>query len=338
MMSFSPNFSHIYVEKDAYGYHLTDLAISKFQKSSVIEVNHYKDIFNRSKQDFQVQKRAMKLILAKKTDPFIYNSSYMVQEYGTPNTYYNTPLLNCLYNCDYCFLQGMYDSGNMVLFVNEKDFMDAIDQRLLKPKDPANKTVVSISYNTDLLAMENIFPLTRNWINYAKNKKNLIIEIRTKSALFSSIKDMRPNDSIILSWTLSPQIICDKYESSAPPLSNRLKAAKEAIDMGWTVRLCFDPILIIKGWRVHYSELLNMIFKEINGESLRDITFGVFRMNKDYFKRVRKREPDSDIFYRNYKLENNFFTENKINRIYAMDYLKRVASKYISNEKILTWN
>ena len=143
-MSFLPNFSHIYVEKDAYGYYLTDLAISKFQKSSIIEVNHYKDIFNRSKQDFQVQKRTMKLILAKKTEPLLYNSPYMVQEHGTPNTYYNTPLLNCLYNCDYCFLQGMYDSGNMVLFVNEKDFMDAIDQRLLKPKDPANKTVVSI--------------------------------------------------------------------------------------------------------------------------------------------------------------------------------------------------
>ena len=337
-MSFSPNFSHIYVEKDAHGYYLTDLAISKFQKSSIIEVNHYKDIFNRSKQDFQVQKRAMKLILAKKTHPLIYNSSYMVQEYGTPNTYYNTPLLNCLYNCDYCFLQGMYDSGNMVLFVNEKDFMDAIDKRLLKPKDPANKTVVSISYNTDLLAMENIFPLTRNWINYASNKKNLIIEIRTKSALFSSIKDMRPNDSTILSWTLSPQIICDKYESSAPPLSNRLKAVKEAIDMGWSVRLCFDPILMIKDWRLYYSELITMIFRDISGESLRDITFGVFRMNKDYFNRVRKREPDSDIFYRNYKLENNYFTETKINRIDAINYLRRVASEFISNDKILTWN
>ena len=123
MNSLKPNFSHIYLEKGAEEYSLTKLALDKFSKSKIIIIDHYKDFFNRSNQDFQVQKLSMNLILAKKSSPFLYPASEMVQEFGTPNVFYNTPILNCLYNCDYCFLQGMYNSGNMVLFVNEFDLI-----------------------------------------------------------------------------------------------------------------------------------------------------------------------------------------------------------------------
>ena len=87
----------------------------------------------------------MKLILAIKREPLLYGGSSMIQDYMTPNVYYNTPILNCLYNCDYCFLQGMYDSGNLVVFVNEQDMMDAIDARVSDPKDSSKPTVESIS-------------------------------------------------------------------------------------------------------------------------------------------------------------------------------------------------
>ena len=112
----------------------------------------------------------------------------------------------------------MYDSGNLVVFVNDQEMMGAIDERVSNPLDPSKPTVISISYNTDLLAMENILPLCRRWINYVKGKKDTIIEIRTKSALFNTISDMNPIDNVILSWTLSPESICRQYEAAAPPL------------------------------------------------------------------------------------------------------------------------
>ena len=175
-----PSFSHIYVEKKVRDLPLTKLALSKFSDSNVIWVDHYKDVFNRSGQDFQSQKFSMNLILAKKTKPFLYPASDLVQNFDNPNIYYNTPVLNCIYNCDYCFLQGMYNSGNIVVFVNENEFRKSIKDALLVPKDPTKPTIVSISYNTDLLAMENILPLTRRWIEFAKKNINLNIEIRTK--------------------------------------------------------------------------------------------------------------------------------------------------------------
>jgi len=336
--SLKPNFSHIYLEKGAEEYSLTKLALDKFSKSKIIIIDHYKDFFNRSNQDFQVQKLSMNLILAKKSSPFLYPASEMVQEFGTPNVFYNTPILNCLYNCDYCFLQGMYNSGNLVLFVNENDFMSSIQKKLISLKTSSDPMIVAISYNTDIMAMENILPLTARWIEFAKKMKGLIIEIRTKSALFSLIQNIKPSDKIILSWTLSPEIICSKHESSSPPFMSRLNSAKNALENGWPVRLCFDPIILFDGWFQIYKNFFQLVFSEIDPKKIRDITVGVFRMNKDFFKRVKKRETTSPLYYSDYTIENNTVTIEKTIRDESLNKVKDILLKYLPEYKILIWN
>ncbi len=311
--------------------------MKNFSKRKIIWINHYKDIFNRVGQDFQSQKTSMNLILAKKTPPFLYPASDMVQEFDTPNVFYNTPVLNCIYNCEYCFLQGMYPSGNLVVFVNEDDLKNAIDMKLNDPIDPLKPTVVSVSYNTDLLAMENIMPLTRSWVEYAGTKKDLIIEIRTKSALFPAIKDLDVVKNVILSWTLSPQIICDRYEYTAPPLKSRIRAVKQALAHGWPVRLCFDPVLLVDNWYEVYTEFFNQLFLEIQKDQLIDVTLGVFRMNKDYYKRIRKRDTRSDLYYRDYSVEGNTVAVNKKERVDALHKLRSHLNNFLPIKKILVW-
>ena len=69
MINYQSKFSHIYVEDQVRDLALSKLVLKKFKNSEIIQIRHYKDIFNRTNQDFQVQKRTMKLILAKKTGP-----------------------------------------------------------------------------------------------------------------------------------------------------------------------------------------------------------------------------------------------------------------------------
>ena len=52
MKNFQPNFSHIYIERNAMDYPLAQIALSKFPKAKFVEIEHYKDIFNRSKRIF----------------------------------------------------------------------------------------------------------------------------------------------------------------------------------------------------------------------------------------------------------------------------------------------
>ena len=45
-------------------------------------------------------------------------------------------MLNCIYDCKYCFLQGMFNSANYLVFVNYQDFflqlMKLLKQILIK--------------------------------------------------------------------------------------------------------------------------------------------------------------------------------------------------------------
>ena len=298
---FLPDFSHIYIESKAQGFNLTKKCIRNFPKAKIIEISDYKSIFNRPRQDFQTQKQSMKLILAIKKPPYIYKGTDILQDGGYKNFYYNTPMLNCLYNCSYCFLQGMYSSANIVVFVNEIDMQDAVKNEIVKRVHKEQPLMLSISYNTDLMAFENILPITKNWIQFAKLNLDLNLEIRTKSGLYHSIKYIESSDQIVLAWTLSPDKVVRKYELNTPPLSKRISAIKLALKDGWKVRLCFDPILYYNNWENDYLELFNKVKSSLNLDQVLDITVGTFRMSNDYFNRIRKSKPNSGLFYQNYK-------------------------------------
>ena len=338
MKILQPKFSHIYIEEEAHEYSLSDTILRKFPNASIINIKHYKDVFNRSGQDFQTQKKSMNLILAKKKPPFLYPITDMVQGNHMPGFFYTTPMLNCLYNCEYCFLQGMYPSGNIVIFVNQDDFHDAIKLELNQNKVSKEVVTVSISYNTDLLAMENLFPITKSWIKFGSESKNLMLEIRTKSSNFKPLDIIDSNQNVLLSWTISPEEVSKSYEHLAPPLHQRISAIKSAIDKGWKVRLCFDPIMNIENWEKIYSEFFIHIFQTLKPKILHDVTMGTFRMNKDYFNRIKRRNPESDIYYSEYVNEKNTVALPKNIRSHIMEKLKQELSKYILPKKILVWD
>ena len=262
--NFLPDFSHIYVESSAKDHPLTKACLTRFPKAAVVDVQDYKSIFNRPNQDFQIQKKSMKLILAVKKPPFIYKGTGILQDGGFKNFYYNTPILNCLYNCDYCFLQGMYPSANLVVFVNQEEMESAVITKLKQRPYPHEPMMLSISYNTDLLAFENILPMTRAWINFAKQHPELQLEVRTKSALFSAIDEMVPTDQVLLAWTLSPEKVVKANELNTPPLTKRLAAVRSAMEKGWKVRICFDQVMIYYGRESEYKALIDNVKSKLD--------------------------------------------------------------------------
>ena len=292
------SFSHIYVEKEALDYPLTKTILQKFNSSIVLEINHYKDFFCRTNQSFNMKKKAQKLILAVKKDELIYQGSELCHNFGYDNFFYTSNIYNCIFDCSYCYLQGMYSSGNIVVFVNIEDFFIEAT-KLLNTKD---NLFIAVSYDTDILALESIIPITNKWLDFVKNHPNITIEIRTKSVNYKSISNIKPLDNAILAWTLSPNIIIDKYEKYTPSLENRIKCIKEAMLDGWKVRLCFDPIIKIDSWENVYSEFFNYVFSKIDTQNLLDVSLGVFRMPSDFLKRIRKSRHDSELIF--YPFEN----------------------------------
>ncbi len=326
---FNPYFSHIYVEKEAFDYPNCQAILSHFINSKIIEINHYKDVFCRSHQNFYLQKQSPNLILAVKKENLIYKGAKFCDDFGNENFYYTSSMMNCIYNCEYCYLQGMYPSANIVIFVNLEDIFLEIDKLLTH-----NSIYLCISYDTDILALESILGYGAKWVQFAKQRPNLKIELRTKSTGFNLLPDKKPCNNIILAWTLSPDLLVKNYEDKTPSLLSRLKSAKTAIDLGWQVRLCFDPLLYIENWQENYQELIKTVFLTLPKDKILDISIGVFRVSSDYLKVMRKQRPASTILNYPFTTENRICTypqELSQNMVY---YVYNLISCYISREKI----
>jgi spore photoproduct lyase len=321
------NFSHIYIEKNAVNYRITKEILSKFPKSELIYIDNYKNIFSRPNQDIVAQKKSKKIILAIKTDSFYYKNPDVCHNFGFKNSYYSSCLLNCIYDCHYCFLQGMYNSSNIVIFVNLEDYFSKI-REILKTQ----KIHLSISYDTDLLALENITGYCEKWINFAKINPKLTIEIRTKSINTTFLKNISSSKNIIFAWSISPEIISKKYEPNTASFEKKLSSIKYVLDNNWPVRLCFDPIIQIENYLDIYDNFFKKVFNVIDSEKIYDVSIGSFRMPKDYLKCIKRSNLNSDLIYYPYILKNNNYMYK--NHDLIIKSIEDILLKYINKNKI----
>ncbi len=297
---FFKSFSHIYVEERILEHPNTVRILEKFPNAIQIKTKHYKNVFNAKSQDFRSQKNSTKLILAKKEDQFLYPGSGFSPSFGAENFYYNTLALNCIYDCEYCYLQGMYSSANLVIFVNTEDFFTATKDFLEKHKS----LYLCISYETDLLALESILGYCKEWIEFGGRNENLTLELRTKSTSFSQISHLKPNSNTILAWSLNPMPIWKEWEKKTPSPLARMKSMTEAIEKGWRVRLCLDPLLFLPEWKEVYSEFIQTLKAEVPLDKIPEICLGVFRINADFLQKMRSENENSALLWYPFNISN----------------------------------
>lgn len=65
-MCYNTRFSHIYVERRIRNHPRTEQILLRFPQAQIVEIEHYKDVFNRHGQDGVRQHQAQALILAEK--------------------------------------------------------------------------------------------------------------------------------------------------------------------------------------------------------------------------------------------------------------------------------
>ncbi len=323
--------SHIYVEKAAMEYARTKQILSHFKHAEIIEIDHYKDVFCRRGQKYVLQHKAQNLILAVKTGTLIYPGAPVCQSFGSDHFYYTSCIMNCIYDCEYCYLKGMYPSGNLVVFVNLEDVFDAVKELLKK-----HPVYLCVSYDTDLGALASVTGYMQEWAAFAKEQENLKIEIRTKCANLP-FPDLKPSPQVIYAFTLSPQTVIDAYEHGTPSLTERIACARQAAEDGFTIRLCFDPVLYCPDWKMHYESMLSCVFAEIDAGKLLDVSVGTFRVSQDYLKKMRKNEPDSAVVQFPYQNTDGVYQYPKVLAEEMEQFLTEQLKKKVPVENIFLW-
>lgn len=329
---FAEHFSHIYVENEARDYPMTREILSRFSGSEIIPVERYKDVFDRPRQSFLLQKQAPALILAVKHGRLIYPGAKVCQSFGNPHFFYTSNIINCVYDCEYCYLQGMYPSANIVFFVNIEDFFNEADALL-----DEHPVYLCISYDTDLPALEGIAGFVGRWTEFAVSRPDLKIELRTKSAYVPVFKGLSAPKNIIYAWTLSPDAVTDLFEHKTPSLDARLKAVRAAVSSSCTVRLCFDPMIYIRDYKRIYSEFYAKVFGSINADDILDVSLGLFRISAEHLKPMRKSRASLVTSYP-YTNTGGVCSYDKAKADEMLSFARSELSKYIEPQRIFEFS
>ena len=293
---YQEHFQHIYVEEALLQSPDVERILQKFPKAKVILIKHYKDVFNRKKQGRLAQSRSRKLILAKKEGQRLYDGAVVCQDFSESHFCYTSLLMNCPFHCAYCYLQGMYPSSNLVMFLNLEDYF-ADCRKWIAEK---GSLYLCISYDTDLLAMEGVYPYVEEFARFLNQENALRIEVRTKAGgegLWRKMQrlplSLEGRKRMIFAFTLSPEEIIEEAEEGSARLSSRIFAIQKALEEGYLVRLCFDPMIYHPRWKELYGDLLQEVFEKIPMEQIHDCSVGSFRISESYLKAMGKALPSS---------------------------------------------
>ena len=338
---YQEHFRHIYVEEALLQSPETKGILQKFPKAKVIPIKHYKDVFNRKKQGRLAQSHSRKLILAKKEGQRLYDGAVVCQDFSESHFCYTSLLMNCPFHCAYCYLQGMYPSSNLVMFLNLEDYF-ADCRKWIAEK---GSLYLCISYDTDLLAMEGIYPYVEEFARFLNQENALRIEVRTKAGgegLWRKMQrlplSLEGRKRMIFAFTLSPEEIIEEAEEGTARLSSRIIAIQKALEEGYLVRLCFDPMIYHPRWKELYGALLQEVFEKIPMDQIHDCSLGSFRISESYLKAMGKALPHSPHTQFPYENTGGYYHYPKELMEEMEGFLYSRLLERLPKEKIFRWD
>jgi len=232
----------IYIEADIAEHHRTHKVLARYPKANCIYIERYGEVFNSHAQNFRLQKQKPALILASKQNKKVMPTPLQYETGGGAH-YYFSHMLNCVYDCRYCFLQGMLRSANYLLFVNYEEFVDEIEEVAQQHACDEKPAWFFSGYDCDSLALEPVTQFADYFVDAFKSIPNAVLELRTKSTQIRSLLARPAQDNVVVAYSLSPTNVADAVEEGAPSFAKRLEALQKLQNEGWRIGLRFDPII-----------------------------------------------------------------------------------------------
>lgn len=282
-------FETIYVEESIRQHPRTRQICRRFARAQQIICQRYGEVFNPKAQNFRLQKQRPALILAEKHEHYVHKAppGYGI---GASKNYYFSHMLNCLYDCRYCFLQGMMQSANYILFVNYEDFGLAIENH--SNEHPGQPVHFFSGYDCDSLALEPVTGFAAHFLPFFADLDNAWLELRTKSTQIRSLLETRVIPRCIVAFSFTPETVAAAVEHKAPNVQRRIEAMLRLQQQGWLLGLRFDPII----YQVGYQQLFECIFRHLDLQRLHSVSLGVFRLPENYYKKIHRLYPREKLF------------------------------------------
>lgn len=283
----------VYVEESIRDHPRARALLERFRSATVVPIERYGEVFNHNRQSFRLQKKDPSWILARKHGTVVHSApdGYGI---GGGRSFYFSHVLNCPYDCRYCFLQGMYRSAHYVWFVNYEDMQDAI--KAVSEERPGETTTFFSGYDGDSLALDAVTGFVDAFLPFFASLPNATLELRTKSAVTRPLLARAPGANVVVAYSFTPEEAGAALEDGVPPPDQRLDAMRRLGAHGYRLGLRFDPLLYARDFENHYRRLFETVFASLETEWIHSVSFGPFRTPRGYFERMRRLYPEERLF------------------------------------------
>ncbi|MEM8962678.1 MAG: spore photoproduct lyase family protein [Acidobacteriota bacterium] len=283
----------VYVEDEVRDHPRTRQILDRLPHADVVACGRWGEVFNRRNQDFRLQKRRPALILAAKHGEWVLPTPVSYGIGGRRNVYFSH-MLNCPYDCRYCFLQGMFRSAHHVVFVNIDDLFAAIDATLAEHAD--DEVYFFSGYDCDSLAFDRVTGFLDTALPFFRDRPRAWLEIRTKSTQTRALLDSEPFANAVVAYSFTPDATARALEHRVPSVARRIDALATLAKHGWAVGMRFDPLIYTDDYATRYRELFEAVFASVPDDRVHSVSLGPFRLPTGFARTVEKLYPDEPLF------------------------------------------
>jgi spore photoproduct lyase len=284
-------WNKVYLEHKIAQHPRAQSILDKLRKEAIL-IERYDDIWGRSKKPYLHKRDSLNLFLAEKKGQLIKLAPDAYGQAGEPH-YYFIHAYNCIYECQYCYLQGYFNTPDIVLFINHEDIL--LEMQNILERHPGVKVWFHAGEFSDSLAMTHLTGELKLYHEFCRINPDAIIELRTKAVNIKELTELEPLENFIISFSLSPSGMAKKIDLKTPSVPARLKTMSELKERGYPLAAHFDPIIYQQDFLQNYSHLLQTMSELELTAALRYLSLGVVRFTKDVYREVERNYPDSLI-------------------------------------------
>ena len=288
-------FEKIFIEKDIKDNTYTKKVLTHFKDTPIQYLDKVEDVWGRVKKPYLQKRTSLNLFIGKKMGELV-KEAPDAYGMGEQKHYYFIHAYNCIYECQYCYLQGYFNSPDIVLFINH----DEIIQQMQKKVDMNPDSWFHAGEFSDSLALSHITDEWSEYWDFFKKNKQAKLELRTKSVNIKSIINLEPLENVFVSFTLAGFEEGKKFDLKTPSVKARLKTIEKLVNKGFKIGIHFDPIIYTESTIESYNEIIGFIAKLIPKEKLGYISIGVVRFTKDVYREVERNYSDSSMLHQNF--------------------------------------
>jgi len=200
---------------------------------------------------------------------------------------------NCPMDCSYCILQAYFNQPHLRVFANLEEEL----QSILRDLDDSPDTVFRIGTGefTDSLALDPLIGWSELLVPEFSRRKNVILELKTKTAQVEHLLALPHRDRLVVSWSLNSPMIASREEHGAATLKQRMEAARRCQREGFVLGFHFDPLIHHPGWEEGYGRTLDMLDRYIDPARIIWISLGAFRYMPSLKPIILQRHPRSCV-------------------------------------------